>query len=1098
MRAPASLPQRPRRVPRGRPALVITVLVLVVALTSLRGIAGFWTDFLWFDQLGFGSVFTGILGAKITLAVVFVVLTFVVLLVNLIVADRIAPRQSAGPQDELVQRYREAVGRHAGKVRVTVAVLFGLFLGIGQSSQWNAYLLYRNYQPFTDPTTHKPVNDAQFHRNVGFYVFKLPFLQNLVGWAFGAVLVVTFVTAVFHYLNGGIKLQTPNPAQRVSPQVKAHISVLLGVLALIKGAGYYLQQYSLVLSTRGKVKGALYTDVHAQLPAFKLLMFISLIAFVLLLANIYLRGWTLPALGVGLWFLVSVTAGAIYPAIIQTYTVKPVENPKELPYIQRNITATRDALGLSQVTTKDFPANVGDATTGGLTAPSLTDNAGTVRNIRLWDPNIAPRTYQPLQEIRGYYRFNDADVDRYPLANQLTQTLLSVRELNQGGLPGGNSWVNQHLIYTHGFGAVLSPTNAVAAGGLPVFDIKDIPPVTVGPPGTPTLDQPRIYFGKNTSAFSIVGSKSAELDFEDPKTNRPQTSHYDGKGGVGLSSLTRKLAFALRFSDKNLIFSSAITPKSRILYVRDVAARVQKAAPFLKLDADPYAVIVGQPGAQHVVWVQDAYTTTDRYPYSENFDNSTQRLSSRSGLQVPFNYIRNSVKATVDAYDGTVTFYVFDKTDPIVNAYRAAFPKLFRDASEMPAGLGDHLRFPEDLFRAQTTMWGHYHLLDAAAFYQGGDYWDVAQDPGVGAVSTATSLGAPVVVNGRVQAPTGSRRQDPFYLLMRLPNEQAESFLILQPMVASSQGDKQQNMTAFMVAKSDPGAYGQIEAYRMLQGQLVPGPAQVDSVILQNPDVSRDISLLNTQGSEVDFGNLLTIPVNNSLLYVRPEYVSSKGAGTAIPSLKKVIVVYGGQVAYEDTLQQALTKLFPGLPAETQEQFPRGSAPSTGGGGTTTTPPATGSSQNVTSLLTRAQQDFVDANKALAQNPPDFATYSQKIQDAQKLIGQAAAASGAGTGASSTTTTSPPSAPGTSGAPGTSVAPVTVPRSPGSPAPGPPATATPVGTPATSGPAASGPAASGQPASGPAGSAPPTSAPSVSPATGAAVGSEPPATVRAA
>jgi len=1016
MRAPTDLPQRPRRPPRIRPAFVLAIVVVVVVVLSLRGIAGFWTDFLWFDQLGFGSVFTGILAAKITLAVVFSVAVLLFMFFNLVVADRLAPRLTDGPQDELVVRYREAVGGHAGQVRLVVAALFGLVLGVGQSGQWNAWLMFHNAQSFG-------TRDPQFGRDIGYYVFRLPFEQNLVSWAFGATLVVTFVTAVFHYLNGGIKLQTP-AQQRVTPQVKAHLSVLLGLLALIKGAGYYLQQYALVSSSRGVVKGALYTDVHAQLPAFKLLMFISLIAFVLLMVNIYLRGWTLPALGVGLWFLVSITAGAIYPAVIQQYTVKPQENSKEKPYIQRNIDATRAALGMTKVADKNFTAD--DAN---LSASDLQNNAQTIRNIRLWDPypSITPATYSQLQSIRGYYQFENIAVDRYQLAGQETQTLLSVRELNQGALPGGKSWVNEHLQYTHGYGAVLAPANATTTEGQPVFVLRDIPPVVAGPSDTPNVTQPRVYFGQATTNFSIVGTKQPELDYESQTTGAPQIFHYDGKGGVKLSSFVRKAAFALRFGDYNVLISSAITPSSRVLYVRDVGARIQKAAPFLQPDSDPYAVLVDG----RIVWVQDMYTTTDRYPYAQNVS-APGRLNANSGLNGSFDYVRNSVKATVDAYDGTVTFYVFDKTDPIVNAYRKAFPHLFKDASEMPQGLTAHLRYPEDLFRVQTSMWGRYHISDPNAFYGASDAWDVAADPGVGAATTATTAPS-IIQNGRL-VQTAAKRQDPFYVVMRLPGEETESFLMLQPMVATAvnQGT-QQNMTAFMVAKSDPQNYGQLEVYHMPVGKRVPGPAQVDSIIQQDTTVSQAISLLNTNGSEVLFGNVLTIPVNQSLLYVRPLYVSSKGQGAAVPEMKKVILVYGNRVAYQDTLQQAIDELFPGAPPLTQEQG-ASTAPSSGtgaiiGGSSGTgsvggTSPTTSTtvplgSQTVSSLLATAQQDFLDANADLAKTPPDFAGYQAKIQDAQSKIGQAAQLASGG----SPPTTAAGATPSTTVTPGTATTP---------------------------------------------------------------------------
>ncbi|MHB8464514.1 MAG: UPF0182 family membrane protein [Acidimicrobiales bacterium] len=1002
MRVPTDLPRRPRRVPRGRPAIIITVVVLIILLMSLRGIAGFWTDYLWFSNLGFSDVFTGILSAKITLAVIFSVIAFALVFVNLIVVDRLSPRLTLGPQDEISQRYREAIGPHGGKVRLGVAAAFALVLGLGQSGQWNAWILFRNAQKFHIP-------DPQFHKDLGYYVFRLPFLQNLVGWAFGAVLVATFVTAVFHYLSGGIRIQTPNPTQRVSPQVKAHLSLLLGVLALIKGAGYYLQQYSLVLSNRGKVKGALYTDVHAQLPAFKLLMFISLIAFVLLIANIFQRGWTLPALGVGLWFLVSITAGAIYPAIVQRYSVKPVENSKEKTYIGRNIAATRDAMQLGHVAPNSFAASTV------LTAQDLANNAVTIRNIRLWDPGsletpIAPATFSQLQAIRGYYQLPNVDLDRYPLGGQLTQTELSVRELNQNGLPGGKSWVNEHHNYTPGLGAALAPANAVTTDGQPQFYLRDVPP-NAGPPAptdTPQLTRPQVYFGEVPTNFSIVGTTQSELDYENKVTGQPVNSHYDGKGGVTLSSFFRKAAFAIRFGDFNVMISGAITSKSKILFIRDVPSRVHKAAPFLKLDADPYAVI----NNGRLLWVQDAYTSTDRYPYAEDF-NFPNRLAPNSGLNTSFNYLRNSVKATVDAYDGTVSYYVFDDTDPILKTYMKAFPKLFKPRSAMPAGLVDHLRYPEDLFRVQTSMWGRYHIQDATAFYQAGDLWDVAQDPGVGAANTTTT--APLGVGSRI-TPT-AKRQDPFYLLMRLPGETKESFLLLQPMVSATAAGatSQQNLTAFLVVKSDATDYGQIEQFTMPSGAPVRGPVQINSLINQDVQVSQAISLLNTNGSEVLLGNVLTIPVEQSLLYVRPLYVSSKER--PIPQLKKVIVVYGNQVAYQDTLQQALAQLFPGAPNLTQEANAGAPATPTPTPGGTAAPAPTAT---IAQLLGQAEDLFNQANAALAKNPPDFATYQKDQQQAQQLIAQAAQQAAAANGpapATTTTTSPPPRAPTTTGPP---------------------------------------------------------------------------------
>jgi uncharacterized membrane protein (UPF0182 family) len=1004
MRVPTDLPRRSRRPPRARPALIATVIILVVVFVSLGKIAGFYTDFLWFDQLGFRDVFTGLLGAKIFLAVVFSVVLFALLLVNLIVADRLAPKfRAVGPDDELVQRYKEAIGPHGGKVRLAVAVVFALILGAGQSSQWNAWILFRNAKPFG-------IKDPQFHKDVGFFVFKLPFLQFLVSWSFAAVVVVLFLTAVFHYLNGGIRLQAPT--NRVTPQVKAHLSVLFGLLALIKAVGYWYQRYALDFSTRGPTRGANYTDVHAQLPAYNLLILIMVLAFFLFIANIRLKGWTLPSLAIGLWFLVSVLAGIIVPAIIEQASVKPSENTKESPYIARNIEATRAALGIANIKSSDFAYNES------LTAQDLTNNAQTIRNIRLWDPALTVGTYQQLQELRQYYKINDVDIDRYLLNGNQTQTLLSVRELNQADLPQ-NTWINQHLQFTHGYGAVLAPTNAVTADGRPVFAIQDVPPAipASAPAGTPQITQAGVYFGENIPNFAVVATKQPELDFQKPDGSN-QSSPYAGKAGVGLGSIVRRAAFAARFGDYKLLISGDITSKSRIIYNRDIVSRMHKVAPFLHLDADPYAVIVDGK----MLWVMDAYTTTDRYPYSQEPDVS--RLGGTSGLKLAFNYVRNSVKVTIDAYDGTVSLYVQDPKDPILQAYRQAFPKLFKDKSEMPPNLIPHLRYPEDLFKVQTTAYGRYHITDPLAFYGSSDAWNVAQDPGVGKANLAAGITQSTTANGQPIAGTARRaRQDPYYLVMRLPGESTEEFQILQPFVPQSSDDKQENLTAFMVAKSDPNDYGTLEVFKMPVGIQVSGPAQIDSRIQQDPTVSRDISLLNTNNSEADFGNILTIPVNQSLLYFRPLYVKSVKTNNPIPEFKKAILVYGSKVAYGDTLQEALAQLFPGtstpgLPTPT---------PTTGGGTPTTpTTPTTPQLQTVTQLLQQAQADFLAADAALKAG--DLATYQQKTNAASALTAQAlaqiqSATTGTTTPGGSTTTTAPGSSPTTTLPPPSSTSP---------------------------------------------------------------------------
>lgn len=966
---------RRRRRSTGRIGLIAVGVVAFFGLTSLRGVAGFWTTYLWFEELGITSVWKGVLGSKIILVVVFTAIFFALLFANLVIADRLAPRfRAIGPEDELVQRYRQVVGPHAGKVRVGVSLLFALLAGTGVSAQWHNWLLFRNAVDFG-------VKDPQFGRDVGYFVFRLPFLSFLVDWAFVAVVIVAVVTVVAHYLNGGIRMQAP--MQRVTPQVKAHVSVLLACLALIKAVGYYYQRFELSFSSRGVVDGATYSDVKAQLPALELLVIISVAAALMLFYNIRRKGWALPVIGVGLWALISVVVGAIVPAFVQKFTVEPSELARERVYIERNIKATRAALNLDSV--EEVPFSYNET----LTAAELAGNAETVRNVRLWDPLYVEDTFQKLQEIRSYYRFNDVDIDRYQLEGRTTQTIVSARELNSSDLPS-QSWVNRHLSFTHGFGALVAPANAVTSDGQPNFTLKDIPPA-----GTPKLEQPRIYYGENTGGYAVVKTKQREIDFQEQQKGTTRFSTYGGTGGVRLSSFLRRAAFALRFADVNMLISSLLTPESRAIFIRDIGDRVRTAAPFLRYDADPYPVVVGGK----LLWVQDAYTTTSRYPYAQRAQND--RVPSGSGLNVGFNYARNSVKVVTDAFNGTMTFYVVDDKDPIIKAYQKAFPDLFTPGREISAELRSHLRYPEDLFRVQTNMYSRYHITDAAEFYNAGDAWDISQDPGSGspAASNAapTSTVAPTAAPGALVSGAKGRRMDPTYLLLRLPGDEAESFLILQPFVPRSQGDRQQNLSAFMVAKSDPGQYGKLKAFVMPRGEQIDGPALVDARAAAETEISREITLLNQQGSEVKLGNVQVIPIETSLLYVRPLYVQS--ARNPLPEFKRAIVVFGNKAVIGNTLAEALTKVFGAAP-ETLEEVPGEAAPPpTVPGGTT--PGGTTDTATVQRLLGEAQAAYDAAQAALKAG--DLAEYQKQITTVGDRVKQAQQATGSSPPASTTT-----------------------------------------------------------------------------------------------
>jgi len=949
---------------RGRIGLLILAVVVIILVLSLRGIAGFYTDYLWFDSVHFTSVFRGVVVTKVVLAVIFCALFFIGILASLTVADRLAPAaRSIGPEDEFVQRYRDTVGPHAGKVRLVISVIFALLVGTGASGQWNTWIEFRNAVSFG-------VKDPLFHKDVGFFVFRLPFYSWLLSWVFLAVVVITIVTAVTHYLNGGIRPQAST--NRVTPQVKAHLSVLLAMLALLKAIGYYLQRYRLDLSTHSVVNGALYTEVKAQLPALTLLAVISIVAMILLVTNIWMKGWVLPALGIGLWALVAVIIGVIYPAFIQKFRVQPAENALERPYLQRNMSATTAAYGIGtnqvQVTQFNYTPN--------LSATDLNLDADSIRNIRLWDPAFAAQTYQKLQEIRSYYNFpnNDLSIDRYMLNGQQTQTLLAVRQLNAADLPQ-QSWVNLHLQYTHGYGAVLSPANAATTDGNPVFDISDVPPVSSA--GTPSITQRDVYFGLGLSGFVITNTKTPEIDYQNADGSNV-TSSYTGQGGVQLSSLLRRAAFFIRFGDLNTLISGQIKPTSRILFIQDIQQEVSKAAPFLQLDSDPYAAIVNG----RIEWIQDAYTSTADYPYSQQADTSS--LPSNSGLNLPLNYVRNSVKVEIDAYTGQMKFYVMDPSDPIIESYQKAFPDLFTAASKMPTALRQHLRYPEDLFRIQTTLYGRYHITNINDFYNAADAWNVSQSAGEGS-PTASNQTVTTDASGLVVS-TVEKRMDPQYVLVRLPDQSQAGFILLQTLVPASQGDKQQNMSAFMVAECDPSDYGQLKVYEMPPEASILGPALVDAQVAANPSISEQISLLDQHGSNVELGNLLVIPVQHSLVYVRPLYVESNT--NPQPKLEDVIVASGTQTAMASTLQAALTAVFGSAPATLEQRA-----------GSTPTTPAKGLSSAATQDLAAASQDYQQALSDLQSG--NLGAYQQDVNK----MGQAIDAANGQSSASTTTTT---------------------------------------------------------------------------------------------
>ena len=979
MRIPADLPPQRRRVTKRQLLFFVAVVIVFVLVLSIRSIAVFYTDYLWFSNFHFTEVWRGILLDKVGLAIVFDLIFFVLMFANLIVAARLSPPVSAlgASEDELVMRFRSTTNRYPRLTRILAAAFLAIVVGTSASGQWKNWILFSNSVPFgwTDP---------QFHKDASFYVFRMPFLSFLVSWSFLALVVVFLAVAVVNYFNGGIRLQ--GQGSRVSPAVKAHLSFILALMALVKAVGYYLQRYKLVNSTDAYVNGAGYTDVHAVLPALTLLLFISVVSAVILLVNIRRQGWVLPVVAVGLWGLISIILGGIYPAIVQKFIVQPSQVSKETPYIQRNITATRFAMGINNVAQEPFDYS------STITGATLAADAPTLAAARLWDPTTPVQTFNKLQDIRSYYQFNGLAVDRYNINGVQTPVIIGVRQINSADLPA-QSWINLHLQYTHGYGAVLAAANQATSNGNPAFLLQDLPPVSGG--GVPTLSQPQVYYGTNNPGYVIVNTKQPEIDYQTNSGSTVET-HYQGSGGVQLTSFVRRAAFALRFGDINPLISGLITTNSRIMFNRDIVNRVQKAVPFLKYDSQPYPVIYnGQ-----IYWVIDAYTTTSQFPYAQAAN--TINVNSSSGLNSQFNYVRNSVKVVINAYSGSMKYYVVDQADPIIQVYEKAFPNIFTPVSQAPAGLVAHFRYPVDVFTVQATMYGRYHITDPTGFYNAGDAWTLAQDPGTSPsqaltqTQTTNAQGLPVVSNQVT-------RMQPSYQLLRLPGETGLGFVLTEPFVPVSQNNQLQTLSGFLAAGSDPGSYGKLTAYVSPRAQQVDGPLLVNAAISASPSISQAISLLDQHGSQVEFGQMLMVPVHKALLYIRPLYVQS--SQNPLPELKQVIVVYGTQAAMEPTLSAALNDIFgvvvPGTYGSSlspSSSSPSSSSASSGSSGTTAT-------STISSLLTQAQNLWSQAQADLKSG--NLGLYQSAINQMQVLITKAQAlATGTTTSPTTSATTS--------------------------------------------------------------------------------------------
>ena len=877
---------------RGRAVLGFVLGGLLVLLLSLRGIASFYTDYLWFSSLGLASVWRSVVDTKVLLSLAGGLGFFALCWGNLVIADRVVPAfRPFATDDDLVERYAELVGDRARTVRLAVTLFLSVLFGIGLGSSWQEWILFANRVDFGQ-------KDATFHTDIGFYVFQLPFLMTITSWLFSALILVLLVTLVSHVLNGGIRLRSQ--LERVAPVVKVQVSVLLGALALVQAGRYWLGRYALTLSSRGTVDGALYTDVNVELRALYLLIGVALFAAGLFVANIWRKGWTLPILAVGLWIFVASLAGGIVPAFVQRFRVEPSESSMEAPYIAQNIAATRQAYGLD-LNQDPFEWK------GDLDTATLEENVDTLRNIRLWDPAIMETSFERQQQIKSFFAINDVDIDRYVIDGRVTPVMIAARDLATAGIQQ-SSWEATHLAYTHGYGVVAAAANDRTASGDPDLVAGGIPATTSG--GMPKVTQPGLYFGEQKSGYVIVDTDRAELDFgADSKGGAKEAdTRYAGADGVvlhgGFTGFVRRAAFALRFGDINPLVSGRIKPESRVLLQRDVTARVKAVAPFLAFDHDPYVTVVDGK-AKYVV---DAYTTTRWYPNAQQAD--TSGLNAASGLRdLPFNYARNSVKAVVDAYDGTVSLYVIDAKDPIIRAYRKAFPRLFTDGDKAPEELQAHYRYPEDLFTVQTQMWARYHVTDTDTFYNGNDEWAVPVEPGGQTVTEDSTQ--KVDANGVQINP--SQPYESKYLLLRLPGDDHQTFVILRPFVAASKGSSGQNqLTGFMVASGDPGDYGLMRSFALSAQDLPEGPIEATDNMQADKNVAELRRQLCQGKSVCDLATPTIVPVGDSILYVQSFFV--RGTDLGAPKLQQVVVSYqsatGTEVAVDGTLRGALVKIF--------------------------------------------------------------------------------------------------------------------------------------------------------------------------------------------
>lgn len=900
---------------RFRSIVLLALGVFFVIFLSASGIAQLLTDMWWFDNVGHLDVWTTILGTRVVLAVVFSLIFFALVWVNLYLVDRFSPTIRAfTPEEDLIERYHNIVEGNAGKLRLAVSAVFALIVGLNTSQQWETWLLFRNGGDFG-------FVDPLFNKDAGFYVFRLPFWTFLVGWVFAALIFVLLLSLVAHYLGGGIRVAARR--DRVTPFVKLHVSVLLALLAVTRAVAYYLDRFQLVNAQRGAYDGALATDVEVQLPALNLLAVISLFGACLFVANIWRKGWGLPVMALGVWLVSHIVVGSMLPGLYQRFRVEVEESTREREFIGDNISATRYAYGLSS----DSLRSEVYAYSGELTQQDLVDGEAILDDVTILDRELADASFKRVEGDLQAFDFAEVlDVDRYEIEGELEPVVLGVRELD---LDSFDRWEARHIAHTHGYGVAVAEANGIA-DGLPEFLVSGVGEGQTLDAGFENqLEQPQIYYSEDFDGYAIVGATRDEVDY--PR-NPEAAFRYDGDGGVKIDSIFRKAMFSLRFQQYQPMISPFVGSDSKVIYNRDINIRIRELAPFLDFDSEPYPVLAdGQ-----VFWVIDAYTTTSRFPYSQQV--STDSFTTRADLSGGFNYVRNSVKVVVDAYNGDVDFYVVDESDPMIQAYQKSFPDLFTSAEEAPSAVANHFRYPTDLFKVQTDMWGTYQVNDPVQFLEGALAWQVAR----AAVQEATveeNVNTGLTVTSNTVGP-----MEPQYRTTQLPGSDETEFVLQRAFEPRSDtgANARPVLRSILVARSDPEHYGELVQYLLPAGEAL-APRIVSSNAVSDAAISQAISLLDGPGSSVLFGEMQLVMIGETVVYIWPLYVKADEAA-APPQLSKIIAYNGSTAVMEPTLDAAVRRLATG-------EAPEVAQPDDGDeSDDTDTDPGTGSTPEATNL----------------------------------------------------------------------------------------------------------------------------------------------------